>query len=58
VVQHLCDEVAVLWQGRIVEQGPPEKLFAQPEHPYTRTLVEAVPEAEPPPIAKAAASGR
>jgi ABC-type microcin C transport system duplicated ATPase subunit YejF len=48
VVQHLCDEVAVLWQGRIVEQGPPERLFAAPEHPYTRTLIEAVPEAEPP----------
>ncbi|HEX2544415.1 MAG TPA: ATP-binding cassette domain-containing protein [Ramlibacter sp.] len=58
VVQHLCDDVAVLWQGRVVEQGPPEKLFARPEHPYTRTLVEAVPEAEPPPIAKHGASAR
>jgi peptide/nickel transport system ATP-binding protein len=48
VVQHLCDDVAVLWQGRIVEQGPPERLFAAAEHPYTRTLVAAVPEAEPP----------
>jgi ABC-type glutathione transport system ATPase component len=47
VVQHLCDEVAVLWQGRIVEQGPPERLFTAAEHPYTRTLLEAVPEAEP-----------
>jgi ABC-type glutathione transport system ATPase component len=50
VVQHLCDEVAVLWQGRIVEQGPPERLFTAAEHPYTRTLVAAVPEAEPPAI--------
>jgi ABC-type glutathione transport system ATPase component len=49
VVQHLCEDVAVLWQGRIVEQGPPERLFAQPQHAYTRTLVEAVPEPEPPP---------
>jgi ABC-type oligopeptide transport system ATPase subunit len=48
VVQHLCEDVAVLWQGRIVEQGPPERLFANPQHPYTRTLVDAVPEAEPP----------
>jgi peptide/nickel transport system ATP-binding protein len=58
VVQHLCEDVAVLWQGRIVEQGPPERLFASPEHPYTRTLIEAVPEAEPKviPIASAAQS--
>jgi ABC-type glutathione transport system ATPase component len=49
VVQHLCEDVAVLWQGRIVEQGPPERLFAHPQHAYTRTLVEAVPQPEPPP---------
>ncbi|MES2939960.1 MAG: ATP-binding cassette domain-containing protein [Pseudomonadota bacterium] len=48
VVQHLCDDVAVLWQGRIVEQGPPEQLFTAAQHPYTRTLLAAVPEAEPP----------
>jgi ABC-type microcin C transport system duplicated ATPase subunit YejF len=48
VVHHLCDDVAVLWQGHIVEQGPPERLFTAAEHPYTRTLLEAVPLAEPP----------
>ncbi len=48
VVQHLCDDVAVLWQGRIVEQGPPERLFSAAEHPYTRALLDAVPQAEPP----------
>jgi peptide/nickel transport system ATP-binding protein len=53
VVHHLCDDVAVLWQGRIVEQGPPERLFRSAEHPYTRALVEAVPQAEPTRRAKA-----
>jgi ABC-type oligopeptide transport system ATPase subunit len=48
VVQHLCDEVAVLREGVIVEQGPPEQLFRQARHPYTRALLEAVPQAEPP----------
>ena len=42
VVHHLCEEVAVLWQGRIVEQGPPDRLFRDPQHPYTRSLLDAV----------------
>ncbi len=48
VVQHLCDDVAVLYQGRIVEQGPPQHLFEAPQHPYTRALLDAVPKPEPP----------
>ncbi len=48
VVHHLCEDVAVLWQGRIVEQGPPDRLFSAAEHPYTQALLAAVPRAEPP----------
>jgi ABC-type oligopeptide transport system ATPase subunit len=56
VVHHLCEEVAVLWQGRIVEQGPPERLFRAAEHPYTRALIDAVPKAQPPERAFSAAA--
>ncbi len=47
VVNHLCDEVAVIFQGRIVEQGTPQTLFNQAAHPYTRALLDAVPQLEP-----------
>jgi len=43
VVSHLCDEVLVLKDGCIVERGTPATLFTQPQHPYTRALVQAVP---------------
>jgi peptide/nickel transport system ATP-binding protein len=45
VVDHVCDEVAVLYAGRIVEQGTPAVLFRAAAHPYTRALVDAVPQA-------------
>src|SRR5262249_51246490 len=44
VVDHLCDEVLVMHGGVVVERGSPEKLFRAAEHPYTRTLVAAVPD--------------
>jgi ABC-type oligopeptide transport system ATPase subunit len=43
VVNHLCDEVCVVWKGKIVEQGPPAELFHHARHEYTRTLLDAVP---------------
>jgi peptide/nickel transport system ATP-binding protein len=47
VVDYLCDEVAVMYLGKIVEQGRPEDLFDHCAHPYTRALLEAVPRARP-----------
>jgi len=43
VMYHICDRIAVMYGGRIVEIGPVERLFAKPEHPYTTTLLEAIP---------------
>jgi peptide/nickel transport system ATP-binding protein len=45
VVDHVCDEVAVMYAGRIVEQGSPDVLFRAAAHPYTRALVNAIPQA-------------
>jgi oligopeptide/dipeptide ABC transporter ATP-binding protein len=43
VVRHLCDRVAVMYLGRIVEVAPTEELFGEPRHPYTRGLLAAIP---------------
>ncbi|CAM5768008.1 ABC transporter ATP-binding protein [Bosea minatitlanensis] len=43
VVRQIADEVAVMYLGRVVEQGPPDALFHAPAHPYTEALVSAVP---------------
>lgn len=47
VVQHFCDRVAVMKEGRIVEQGSREQVLGSPAHEYTRALLAAVPEEEP-----------
>ena len=44
VVANLADQVAVMYAGRIVEQGPAEELFDNPAHPYTRHLIAAAPD--------------
>jgi len=44
VVEHVADEVAVMYRGRVVEQGGAAAVFAAPAHPYTQALVAAVPE--------------
>ncbi len=47
VVRCFCDEVAVMYLGRIVEQAPTAALFSRPAHPYTRALLAAVPQPDP-----------
>ena len=47
VVRHLCDSVAVMYLGRLVERAPADELFAAPAHPYTRALLSAIPVPDP-----------
>jgi peptide/nickel transport system ATP-binding protein len=47
VVQHVADDIAVMYLGSIVESGPVENVFANPQHPYTQALLSAVPIPDP-----------
>lgn len=47
VVRYLCTKVAVMHKGIIVEYGPAEQLFKTPVHPYTQTLLNAIPKIDP-----------
>ena len=43
IVDYFCDRVAVMYLGRIVEMASSEKIYKNPEHPYTEALINAVP---------------
>ena len=47
VVQHMCDEIAVMYAGQIVEHTDRISLFRNPLHPYTKSLLASVPSADP-----------
>lgn len=47
VVREFCEDVLVLYQGSVVEQGPVERVFTTPQHDYTRLLLSAIPSPDP-----------
>ena len=47
LVEHVCNRVAVMFLGKIVEMGPTASLFASPQHPYTKALLSAIPVPDP-----------
>ena len=47
VVAHVCDHVAVMYLGRLIETAPSRQLFSMPKHPYTKALLSAIPSLDP-----------
>lgn len=47
VVKHLCNDIAVMYLGQLVERAPSHKLFSNPLHPYTKALLSAIPVPDP-----------
>ena len=47
VARYMCDRIAVMYLGKIVEMGPTEEILARPQHPYTKALLSAVPVPDP-----------
>ncbi|MDE0304014.1 MAG: ABC transporter ATP-binding protein [Albidovulum sp.] len=47
VLRHVSDRVGIMYLGRIVEQGPTDRIFSRPAHPYTRALLDGIPRPDP-----------
>ncbi|AOO80261.1 ABC transporter ATP-binding protein [Bosea vaviloviae] len=57
VVRHMSDQLAIMYLGRFVETGPADEVFGNPRHPYTRLLLETIPDVEKPNRARRPMSG-
>jgi peptide/nickel transport system ATP-binding protein len=57
VVRHMSDQIAIMYLGRFVEVGPAEQVFSDPRHPYTRMLLDTIPNVENPVRDRRAMSG-
>jgi peptide/nickel transport system ATP-binding protein len=47
LLRHMCDRLAIMYMGTVVEKGPTEEIITNPKHPYTKALIDAVPVPDP-----------